>query len=203
MLEPGTVEPIRQPSRRRFATWLGSIVGVFLANNWVVSLVRGRGGLPRAKPHHAVGLGYPTPRYIPADFRYYYTYRNRPDGFRGGDAEIAIFYRNPKLRDGHSQPLMIFIAPQASVELALVEGREAKVLPLVLNDGRSVTAHYHDGCWQVDPQGPVVRNGRRWSWNTQRMHSVVFPVEGYVVGIRAGRRSGISLEQLLIVAASF
>ena len=196
-------ETTRFTSRRRFATWVAGVLGLLLAGSVrALGLSRTKEALPTTKDL-TLGVKHPTPRYIPRGFRHYYTYRNRPDGFRAGEAEIALWYRNPKLRHGHSEPLAIFIAPGGLREFALVGGRQPQEFPVVLANGTTVTAAYYDGAWERAPNSEIGPGTASRRWNTERMHSIVFALGSFMIGIRAGRRSGISMEHLLAVAASF
>ncbi len=143
------------------------------------------------------GPGYLTPQYLPPGYRFVTQYLGRPDGFRGGDSEIALWYMNPIDPHAFARPISIYQAPHPQQSyLVTTEHRQGAAMPLVMQSGQTVAAQYHDGWWALSTTGHSV------SWTTNDVHSLTFTLGNLTVGLRAFREAGIDRTQLLHMAAS-
>jgi hypothetical protein len=179
--------------RRRFIQRLGTALST--AAFWKIAL-----------PSSAVASiskqtlrDYPRPLYVPDGFVEVTAIsglRRSVDGFGDKESEIALWYRNDKHPLGFNNPLSIFITPNPQRGFAGSGDVEPSLVPISLRSGSTVLAEYHDGMTWVLPNGKV-------GWHRTNVHSLVFELGNYSIGIRGARVVGIDSDELIAIASSF
>jgi hypothetical protein len=127
----------------------------------------------------------------------------RRDGFGGGDSEIAWWYINADHPKGFNNPLAVYVCRNPVKEFWGTYGHVGEERILSLRGGSLINAVYHDGMWTLDQNGTrVTQSGTRLGWNTSNVHSLVFDINQYRIGIRGSRQVGVNTEELFKVASS-
>lgn len=156
------------------------------------------GSLP---PDVAASLPFPT--VLPSGFDFNRAVLNRPDGFRGGASEVALFYVRA---DSHTRPqnLIVFVASKPTREYIIgCVDRMPEQIEIVANDGRVLSTRYYDGAWVPARDGEYRhRSGATLSWSFSATHSLIVEYNDLLVGIRGSRQHGIQKSDLLAMAAS-
>lgn len=220
----GTGPGTERPNRR---TFLGAVV-VAVATALTCdsparprpSVVRsGEGHAPDASQLGAVGKratsrteavpgrlpGEVRPTYAPPGYKLVYRYRGRPDGLRGGDAELALWYHTTRFPDSEFYPLCIYILrTPADTWLGGTEGRAGEPVLALHASGEQLSGVYHDGIWQGDRAHPDthLRNGHPVRWDRHDVHSLVARYHEHLIGIRGSRLRGVTLQEMLAIASS-
>lgn len=143
--------------------------------------------------------GYPVPQYMPPGYRLFGQYIARSDGFRGGDSELAIFFKNPSSDIAYNRPLCVFIAGNPSLT-RLPGTHRATPMPrdIVIGTGNAIGADYFPGWWRLSSVGVE----GAMEWDEDDVHSLTLPIDRFLVGIRASRVAGVNEHELLRVAQS-
>ena len=67
----------------------------------------------------------------------------------------------------------------------------------------NVEGQYFDGFWVNSPDGErAVANGRRAHWDTTNPNALVFPFDGFMIGILGSKPGGVDRSQLIKIASS-
>lgn len=190
-IKNGDVAGAVRMGRRRFIGSLGAAAGSLGALGHIVS---------RTSASTAV----PMPTYIPEGYSLLGVYRGEPDGFRTGNAEIKFAYLNPTVIQHHIYaPLFVFVSPMTDNFFGGTENHTPELLKLQIGD-ETVQAKYFDGCWRQAPNGEtILPNGTRVTWNTRNLNSLVFPFDGYMIGIVGSKQGGVGRAELMKMASSF
>ncbi len=145
----------------------------------------------------------PTPQYVPPGYVFNGAYRGEPDGFRTGKSEIKFAYLNLKVFRSHIwAPLFVFVSPMTDNFFGGTEDHAPELLRLRIGVV-TVEARYFDGCWKPTPDGErILANGKRVTWNTSNLNSLVFPFDGFMIGISGGKLDGVGRAELIKVAKS-
>lgn len=177
--------------RRRFMGWLGAAAGGLAAMGHIGFGTMGTTVIP-------------IPHYVPEGYSLVGEYRGEPDGFRTGDSEIKLAYLNPKVtRKLIFGPLFVFVSPMTDNFFGGTENHTPELLKLQIGD-ETVQAKYFDGCWRQAPNGEtILPNGTRVTWNTRNLNSLVFPFDGYMIGIVGSKQGGVGRAELIKMASSF
>jgi hypothetical protein len=182
--------------RRRFIAWLGAAAAGIAAVGHLSSRTMGTTVIP-------------IPHYIPEGYSLVGEYRGEPDGFRTGDSEIKLAYLNPKVtRKLIFGPLFVFVSPMTSNSLWWAESGTPAITPeqvtLRIAGAVTVEGQYYNGCWKPTPDGDrTLPNGTRGIWNTNSLNSLVFPFDGYMIGIVGSKQGGVGRTELIKMASSF
>ena len=173
--------------RRVFLTWLGAAVAFLCQTSW---------------PTIAL-TAIPTPRYIPEGYSFVGEYRGEPDGFRTGNSEIKFAYANRKLWGKIFSPLFIFVSPMTDNRFAGLVDHVPESIALRIGN-ENVEGEYFDGFWMNSPDGErIAANGERAHWDTSNLNALVFPFDGYMIGILGSKPGGVDRSQLIRIASSF
>lgn len=177
--------------RRRFMGWLGAAAGGIAAMGQISSRTLG-------------GTEIPIPHYIPEGYSLIGEYKGEVDGFRTGESEIKLAYLSPNVnRRGIFGPLFIFISPMTDNHFGGTVDAKPEVMELRIGDV-TVEARYFDGAWNRAPNGEtVLPNGTRVTWNTRNLNSLVFALDGFMIGIRGSKQAGVGRTELIKIASSF
>jgi hypothetical protein len=132
----------------------------------------------------------PTPQYVPPGYHFLRTYRGDGDGFGTGESEIKFAYLNPKVFQRRIfGPLLVIVSPMTSNPFGYAESGTPAITPelLTLRIGKvTVESRYFEGKWRTTPDGErTVPNGTRGTWDTSKLNSLVFPFDGFMIGIVA------------------
>lgn len=137
------------------------------------------------------------PRYVPRGYQFGWRRLGADAGGFWGVVEQAIFVYTPG-GDPHD-PLVLCVASDEGAELIGTEGKEGLRVDL----GLTQPGVYHDGLWKLGPGPDEQQAGDLLiHWDSGNVHSITFPQEGRVVGIRGSRNRGVGLEELMNVAKS-
>ena len=146
----------------------------------------------------------PLPTYLPAGYRLATTWRDRPDGFNGGNDELAFFYVNPKYVQGMNMAMAVFVVPDTAEQIFFgTADHSGEPVALQEPDGSVVPAEYFDGQWHFAPNGERQTPQGPVHWDTINFHSIVFALGTYRIGIRACRFGAVNRQELITVASSF
>ncbi len=143
----------------------------------------------------------PTPSYLPSG----YLLAERVDGAEGfgsGPNQVSLFYRRSLQSDDVHYPLVVYIAPSGSAELAATEGGPSQ--PLDLNVP-AVTAVYHDGMWAPGGGDSEKNIGGQtvihWE-GASGFHSITAHTATNTFGVRAPKNRGVGFDELVKVVRS-
>jgi hypothetical protein len=181
--------------RRRFICWLGAAGGV-TATSYISSPTMGTTIIP-------------IPHYIPEGYSLVGEYKGASDGFRTGESEIKLAYLNPKVTQRLIfGPLFVFVSPMTSTPLWWAESGTPEVTPesltLRIQGEVTVEGRYYNGCWKPTPDGErTLPNGHRGTWDTSNLNSLVFPFDGFMIGILGSKKGGVDRTELIKMASSF
>lgn len=142
---------------------------------------------------------YPRPSYIPKGFAEVTAIsglRRSVDGFGDDQSEIALWYRNENHPLGFNNPLTIFITPNPKRPFAGSDDARSNMMPIAVRSGVSVLAQYQSGMRSASSNG-------EFAWTTRNVHSLVFELGQYSIGIRGARMVGIDADELIAIASSF
>lgn len=146
---------------------------------------------------------YPTVGYLPEGFLLVNQYTNRPDGFEGGDTELALWYKKSSHPMGYRNPIAIFFAPDPKAEFVGTRNKKGREVNIVCQDKEEIRGIYHDGCWIYDKTGDQeLKPGVKIRWYTGNTHSLIFKKANLQIGIRASQQLGVDLAELLRIAGS-
>jgi hypothetical protein len=145
----------------------------------------------------------PTPQYVPPGYVFNGAYRGEPDGFRTGKSEIKFAYLNLKVFRSHIwAPLFVFVSPMTDNFFGGTEDHAPELLRLRIGVV-TVEARYFDGCWKPTPDGErILANGKRATWDASNLNSLVFPFDGYMIGIVGSKQGGVGRGELIKIAKS-
>jgi hypothetical protein len=181
-------------ARRRFIGWLGAAGGVAALGD-ISSRTMGTTEIP-------------IPHYIPEGYFLLGEYRGVLDGFRTGESEIKLAYMSIKVnRRGIFGPLFIFVSPMTSNPFWYGESGTPAITPELvrLRIGGEVTVEgrYYNGSWKPTPDGErTLPNGHRGTWDTSNLNSLVFPFDGFMIGILGSKQAGLGRTELIKIASS-
>src|SRR5881296_636217 len=140
--------------------------------------------------------GYPTPSYLPPGYKFVAVRFSEPDGF-GGKTEKLFSYWNS------TSELRIAISRDPQHPFGGTREHEpAGTLFLQTKSGAHVEAQYWDGFWRQDPNGTRVVRGYKYAWDVNDIHIIVFRLGDFHIGLRARRKGGVSLEELVKISSS-
>jgi hypothetical protein len=177
--------------RRRFIGWLGAAAGGIAAMGHVSSRTMGTTVIP-------------IPHYIPEGYSLIGEYMGDDDGFRTGKSEIKFAYLSPEVfKKRIFGPLFVFVSPMTDNFFGGTEDAKPEVMELRIGEV-AVEARYFNGCWKPTPNGErILANGKRATWDTSNLNSLVFPFDGFMIGIRGGKQGGVGRTELIKIASSF
>jgi hypothetical protein len=184
------VASTKRIGRRHFIGWLGAVAGSIAAMGHISSRTMGATEIP-------------IPHYIPEGYFLLGEYRGVLDGFRTGESEIKLAYMSIKVnRRGIFGPLFVFVSPMTDNFFGGTQGAKPEVMELRIGDV-TVESRYFDGTWYRAPNGgTTLPNGTRVTWNTSNMNSLVFPFDGFMIGIRGSKQAGVGRTELIKIASS-
>lgn len=149
----------------------------------------------------------PTPQYLPAGYHLFRVFREPLDGFNTGKGEIEFDYADPKCGAGKTMcPLQIFVSPMTVRPFSGTVGRTAESLSLWIGN-RPVEAEYFIGNGNVQPQGEKALPNNQQpqpepnDYNSN-LNSLVFPFDGFMIGMRGSKLGGVGRAELIRVAKS-
>lgn len=181
--------------RRRFISWLGAAAGGIAAMGRISSRPMGTTIIP-------------MPHYIPEGYSLIGEYRGDGDGFGTGESEIKIAYLNPEVfKKRIFGPLLVIVSPMTSNPFQYAESGTPAISPelLTLRIGGEVTVEcrYYNGHWKSTPDGErTLPNGIRGTWDTSNLNCLVFPFDGFMIGIVGSKQGGVGRTELIRIASS-
>lgn len=149
----------------------------------------------------------PTPQYVPAGYALWRVYREPADGFKTGKTEIEFEYQDPKDRaKGILCPLQIFVSPITQKHFSGTSGQTPELLTFWVGS-KPVEAAYFEGTQTgLTPEATAPSNSPSAQAEASDVNtdsnSLVFPFEGFMIGIRGNSQSGLGRAELIKVARS-
>lgn len=149
----------------------------------------------------------PTPQFLPAGHEMFRVFREPIDGFRTGGAEIEFDYIDKSCwTRGKICPLQVFVSPITTNPFAGTVGRKSEMLSFWIGN-RTVEAQYFIGNGNLQPEGENFRPNRQRpkpdaSDFNANLNSLVFPFDGFMIGIRGSKLGGVGRAELIKVAKS-
>jgi hypothetical protein len=150
----------------------------------------------------------PRPQYVPPGYSLLGEYRGNDDGFGTGEAEIKIAYLNPEVyKKRIFGPLLVIVSPMTSNPFWYAESGTPAMTPelLTLRIGGEVTVEcrYYNGKWRPTPDGErTLPNGTRGTWDTSNLNCLVFPFDGFMIGIVGSKLGGVGRAELIKITES-
>jgi hypothetical protein len=149
----------------------------------------------------------PTPQYLPAGYELFRVFREPIDGFRTGNAEIEFDYIDKSCWARKTMcPLQVFVSPMTTNFFSGTLGRKSELLSLWIGN-RTVEAQYFIGNGNLPPRSEKALPKRQQpepdagDYNAN-LNSLVFPFDGFMIGIRGSKLGGIGRAELIRVARS-
>ncbi|HET7102145.1 MAG TPA: hypothetical protein VFJ52_13410, partial [Terriglobia bacterium] len=144
----------------------------------------------------------PTPQFLPAGYELFRVFREPVDGFMTGNAEIEFDYIDKSCwARGMICPLQVFVSPITTNPFAGTVGRKSELLSMWIGN-RTVEAQYFIGNGNVQPEGEKPRSTRQrlqadaHDYNAN-LNSLVFPFDGFMIGIRGSKLGGVDRAELI------
>lgn len=149
----------------------------------------------------------PTPQYLPAGYELFRVFREPIGGFSTGNAEIEFDYIDKSCwARGMICPLEVFASPMTTNPFSGTLGRKSELLSLWIGH-RTVEVQYFAGNGNL-PSGSEksLSSGRQaqpepGDYNAN-LNSLVFPFDGFMIGIRGSKLGGVDRAELIKVAKS-
>lgn len=149
----------------------------------------------------------PTPQYVPGGYELFRVFREPIGGFSTGSAEIEFDYIDKSCwARGKICPLEVFVSPMTTNPFGGTIGRKSELLSLWIGH-RTVEAQYFIGNGDLPSGGDkVLPDGQQSEPDANdfnaNLNSLVFPFDGFMIGIRGSKLGGVDRAELIKVAKS-
>jgi hypothetical protein len=151
----------------------------------------------------SVSAAIPTPRYLPAGYELWRIYRDPPDGFRTGKSEVEVQYRDPGCWGRKTTcPLQVFVSPITEKPFSGTAGHTPERLSLRIGK-KTVEAQYFAGMGAESLQDDITFSAEPEArLEASVFNALVFPFDGFMIGIRANSQAGVGRAELIRVTKS-
>jgi hypothetical protein len=194
------------PGRRRLIRRLVTAALVIATAGPVILRAQGRGRIlniimpPDMMASMATPI--PTPQYLPAGYVLLGAYTGQSDGFGTGNAEVRIQYLNPKYIRSVFSPLTMYVSAMTENRFGGTADLAPELITLRIKD-TTVEAQYFGGISAEPPQSErVLPNSQGSQWKSSSLNALVFPFDGFMIGIRGSKLEGVGRSELIRVAQS-
>ena len=200
-----------QPGRRKLMGWLAVAAAIITTAGLASLRAQVNKRIPRIymppDTRAQKSIVIPTPQYLPAGYKLFRVFRDPVDGFSTGNAEIEFDYIDKSCWARKMIcPLPVFVSPITTNPFSGTAGRKSESLSRWIGN-RAVEAQYFIGNGNVPPQGEGALPNRKQpqpgagDYNAN-LNSLVFPFDGFMIGIRGSKLGGIGRAELIRVAES-
>jgi hypothetical protein len=144
----------------------------------------------------------PTPEYLPAGYELWRIYKTPAAGSRTGKSYVEVQYRDPGCWDRKMNcSLQVFISPMAGRPFLGTTGSAPESLSLRIG-GRTVRAQYFADTGIEWPEGGTTFLKGRVLLEHGNYNALVFPLDDFMIGIRADSQARLSRAELIKFAES-
>lgn len=188
---------------------VSSLVMAVLVTTASLATLRAQGEI--RIPHHAfmppdfpasVNSAIPKPRYVPAGYELWRIYKNPADGFRTERSQVEVEYRDPGCWDRKANcSLQVFFSPMTGRPFSGTTGRAPESLSLRIGK-RTVQARYFAEMGSEWPESGTTLLKGEAQLEHGKYNALVFPLDDFMIGIRADSETRLGRSELIKVAQS-
>lgn len=150
----------------------------------------------------SVNAVIPTPQYLPAGYELWKINRQPADGFGRGKTEIEVQYKDPKCWARKIRcSLQVFVSPMTDRPFSGTALGTAESVSLRIGK-RTVQARYFADTGIEGPEGGSTLLKGEALLEHGNYNALVFPLDDFMIGIRADSQARLSRAELIKVAMS-